>query len=347
MTGFWLMFLLPLWAVLAPWRLPARQSLLSWWAIGLLFALMIGLRHEVGGDWFNYAHHFEHTAAMPLREALSQGDPGYYGLNWLMARLGGDVYWVNLVCACVVMWGTVVFCRRQPWPWLALLVAVPYLLVVVAMGYSRQAVALGLALLGLVALGESRIRSFLFWIGIAATFHKSAVLLLPIAALAASRNRLFSLLMVGTIAAALYYLLLADASEALWENYVVAQYQSDGGMIRVLMNVVPAVLMLLWGRHLAPDPQQRRLWIWISLLAITCLPLVLLASTAVDRVALYLIPLQLFVFARLPLLAGKNVRTRTLLVLSVIAYYAAVEFVWLNFATHARYWLPYQFKPFV
>ena len=67
-------------------------------------------------------------------------------------------------------------------------------------------------------------------------------------------------------------------------------------------------------------------------------------ATAIDRVALYLIPLQLFVFARLPRLA-RTVKGRTLLVLGVVGYYSAVQFVWLNFATHAQYWLPYQFMP--
>jgi hypothetical protein len=32
--------------------------------------------------------------------------------------------------------------------------------------------------------------------------------------------------------------------------------------------------------------------------------------------------------------------------LGVIAYSALVLFVWLNFAKHADYWLPYQFYPF-
>ena len=104
--------------------------------------------------------------------------------------------------------------------------------------------------------------------------------------------------------------------------------------------------MLLYGKRLAADPQERRLWTWMALLALLCVPLVSLASTAVDRVALYLIPLQLYVFARLPLLAGHNVRMRTALVLAVVGYYAVVQYVWLNHATHARYWLPYQFAPF-
>jgi hypothetical protein len=69
-----------------------------------------------------------------------------------------------------------------------------------------------------------------------------------------------------------------------------------------------------------------------------------MASTAVDRVALYFIPIQLFVFSRLPRLAPSSTG-RTALVLAIVAYYGAVELVWLKFATHAQYWLPYQFMP--
>lgn len=347
MLGFWLMFLIPAWAVLVPKRLPPNQALAAWWVVGTLFALMIGLRHEVGGDWFNYLEHFKATSRMTFAEAVGKGDPGHYVVNWLTAQLGGSVYWVNLLYASVLMWGTVVFCRKQPWPWLALLVAVPYMLIVVGMGYSRQAMALGFAMLGLVALGEHRIRFFVVCIAIGALFHKSAVLLLPIAILATSRNRFFTAGMVGVTFVLMFFLLVSEDADALWTNYVEYQMQSQGAKIRVLMNVIPAVLMLLFGKWLAPDPQERKLWTWMALFALLCLPLVSFASTAVDRVALYLIPIQIFVFARIPRLAGDDIRLRTLLVLGVVGYYAAVQFVWLNFATHSQYWVPYQFRLFI
>lgn len=346
MLPFWLMFLIPAWAVLVPKRLPDRQRFAAWWAVGALFALMIGLRHEVGGDWLNYLDHFKTVAHMDFAQAMKKGDPGHYLVNWAIARIGGSIYWVNLLYAIVLMWGTVVFCRKQPWPWLALLVAVPYLLIVVGMGYSRQAVALGFALVGLVALGEHRIRTFVVCIALGALFHKSAVLLLPIAILANSRNRFLTAGTIGVTFVLLYWLLLSEDADALWTNYVEYQMQSQGAKIRVLMNAIPATLMLLYGKRLASSAQERRLWTIIALLALLCLPLVSFASTAVDRVALYLIPLQLFVFSRLPLLAAGNVRLRTGLVLGVVGYYAAAQFVWLNFATHARYWVPYQFGLF-
>ncbi len=345
MWPYWLMFLFPAWAVLMPGRLKSAQAWVPWAFIFVLFALMMGLRHEVGGDWGNYLPHFNNTASRSFMEIVTHGDPGYYLLNWIIAKLGGSIYHVNLACAAIMMAGTVVFCRDQPNPWLALLAAVPYMLVVVGMGYTRQAVALGFALLGLVALRHGRTRSFVFWIAIGATFHKSAVLLLPIAALAASKNRMLNLVIVGGTTLLLYYLLLADAAEALWQNYVDAEYQSQGGMIRVLMNVIPALVLVVFRKRLVPDPVERKLWLWMAAFAIACLPLVFgPSSTAVDRVALYLIPIQLFVFARIPRLAT-TVQTRTALVMGVVVYYAAVLFVWLNFATHAFAWVPYQLMP--
>lgn len=341
MWPYWLMFLLPAWAVLTPGRLKAGQAWVPWALVFALFTLMMGLRHEVGGDWLNYIPLFQDTARREFMDVMQRSDPGYYGLNWLIDRAGGGIYQVNLICAAVMMWGTVVFCRAQPNPWLALLAAVPYMLIVVGMGYTRQAVALGFALLGLTALGHGQVRKFVIWVAIGATFHKSAVLLLPIAALAASRNRLVTAALVGLVTVLMYYLLLAKESDALWQNYVEAQYQSQGGLIRVWMNAVPAVLLIMFRRKLVPDPKERKLWLWMAALALVCLPLVSMASTAVDRVALYLIPIQLFVFSRLPRLA-RTARERTPLVLGVVGFYAAVLFVWLNYAVHAFAWLPYQ-----
>ena len=344
MLPFWVMFFLAAWAALGSRTLPAKQTRVFWRAVGLLFAVMIGLRHEVGGDWFNYLPHFVSASKMTFAEASAMGDPGHYVLNMWVSDLGGEIYSVNLIYALVLMWGTLVFCRRQPNPWLALLVAVPYMLIVVGMGYSRQSVALGFALIGLVALGDHRIRTFIICVALGAMFHKSAVLLMPIAALAASRNRILTGAIVAASAVLLYYLLLQDSAESLWRNYVEEQMQSQGGLIRVVMNAVPAILLIHYRKRLVPDPQERKLWLWMAAFALACLPLVFMASTAVDRVALYLIPLQLFVFSRLPNLA-KTARGRRPVVMGIVAYYAAVQFTWLNFATHAPYWTPYQFMP--
>lgn len=346
MLPYWLLFLLPAFAALSPVSFNRQSQLACWVMVWLIFTLLIGFRHEVGGDWFSYLFHLRMRENMALADVLTGSDPGYYLINWLVAQLGGSIYWVNLACGAIVMAGVVRFARNQPLPWLTLAVAVPYLVIVVAMGYTRQGAALGLLMLGLVSLSNARLGWFVFWVLLGATFHKSAVLMLPIAALASTSNRFWSLLWVGVVSLVGAYLFVFDSADRLWENYVEANYESQGGLIRVLMNAVPAVLFMLLHKRLKLSVAQTRLWWWMSIFALVCIPLVMLSSTATDRVALYLIPLQLFVFSRLHLLSSKS-NVRTFIVICVLGYYALVQFVWLVFASHSFAWLPYQMLWFV
>lgn len=341
MLPYWLFFILPVIGAFSSIKLNRRSHLLVWLAVWLFYTLVVGLRYEVGGDWAAYLHHFNWRSDMNLSQALTSGDPGYYALNWVVAELGGSIFWVNLICAGMLMAGIVVFCRIQPAPWVAFAVAVPYLIIVVGMGYTRQATALGLLMLALVVLSKERLLWFVIWVMIAATFHKSAVLMLPIAALASTGNRLWSAFWVGLISLLGAYLFVFDTADTLWTNYVEADYQSRGGLIRVLMNSVPALVFLLLHKRLDLTRAQTRLWWWMSIFALVCIPLVLLSSTATDRVALYLIPLQLFVLGRLHLISKKPIM-RAFIICAVIGYFAAVLAVWLLFAVHSSAWLPYQ-----
>lgn len=347
MIVYWFMFATVAFAVLIPRKMRPSQSVFMLTLVCSMFGLLIGLRHDVGGDWINYERHFQWVSEATFRTALVEGkDPAFFGLAWVVASLGGSLYALNLVCAAPLAWGVAQFAKRQPMPWLALLAAVPYLLIVVGMGYTRQSAAIGFAMVGLVALGDGRTRQFVVWVLLAATFHKSAALLVPIAAVAASRDRIWTALWVGAIALFGSWLFLFDSADTLFKNYVQSEYSeaSQGAAVRVIMNAVPAVIFLLKRDRLARDETERRLWTWVATLALVCVLLLPISATAVDRIALYFIPIQLLVFGRITRLVG-DVRTRTLLVVAVILYYFAVQFVWLNFASNATRWLPYHFMP--
>jgi len=355
MWPYWLMFLLPALVALSAnrHRVHAATGLRSvkldeaWITTVLMLSVLLGFRFEVGADWVNYVRYVHDARYVPIKTVLEAKDPGYQLLNWIGAQTDWGICGVNLIGGAIFSVGLAVFCRSLPRPWLALAVAVPYLVIVVAMGYSRQGIALGLVMLGLVALGRRETHWFVFWVVLGATFHRSAVIMMPIAALAATRNRYWTALWVGVSAFVAYMLLLEESVESLVTNYVEAEYQSQGAMIRLLMNAVPAAILLLWRRRFEFTAAEAVLWRWFAIISLALLGLFLVSpsSTAVDRVALYMLPLQLVVFAHLPDVFDNRARHREVLVTAVLFYYAAVLFVWLNYAQHASAWLPYRFYP--
>jgi hypothetical protein len=95
------------------------------------------------------------------------------------------------------------------------------------------------------------------------------------------------------------------------------------------------------------SPQQRKLWRNFSIAAFASLAALFYvdSSTAVDRLALYLIPLQLVVLAGAPEAFGQKGRPNGQYLALVVAYSAAIQYVWLNYAANASAWLPYQLFP--
>lgn len=347
-----MLFLIPACLAATPPRQapsPRMSAPLLWRVMFVVLVLMIGLRHEVGGDWFMYLGHIDLAGGQDFVEAIAAGDPSYSALNWLAPQGEWGPYFVNTVCAVLFTWGLMVFCHAQPRPWLALVVAVPYLVVVVAMGYTRQGVAIGVAMLALAALSEQRLIKFVIFVALAATFHKSAVILMPLAILAGSKKRIWTAIWVGVCSVLFYVLLLQDSVDAFNRNYLETEYESSGAAIRIAMNVFPAALFLMFRRRFQMSLHDRKFWTWMSIGACVLAGLLVVSpsSTAVDRIALYWIPLQLFVLSRLPNALGNPVGRNDLWVCIVVLYSATVLFVWLVFAKYAYVWLPYQFYPWV
>jgi len=313
----------------------------------VFFTLFIGLRDQVGGDWFNYFRYLDRVQGIPLGDVLHQDEPGYALFNWFGANWGGGLFLVDFLCALIFSVGLLRFCRAQPRPWLALTLAFPYLIVVVAMGYTRQGVAIGLECLALLALERDRLLWFLGWIALAATFHKTALILMLLPAATLNPNLRFSQLMrLALLAIAGYGLFntqLSSSLENFQRGYNDAQYQAQGALIRVLLCLLPALVFLLARRRFQLPPQPLRIWTLLSLGAIAAaIGLVTVASSVViDRLALYLIPLQIFVGSRLPdtQLLGINpgAWNQLLILLSF-----AVLLVWLLLAANAYAWLPYR-----
>ncbi len=324
-----------------PGHKPVRPMLI----LGLLLViLLVGLRFEVGADWKAYERLFRLAGFYDLDWLLQRKDPGYQLLNRAAQELGAGIWLVNLACAAIFSWGLYRLARQQPWPWLAFLVAVPYLIVVVANGYTRQAVAIGIVMAGLAQFARNgSVLRFVLYVGVAALFHKTVVVVLLLVVFASPRNALINAITALAAFLLLYDIFLEESVDYFYAGYVETAYSSQGTAIRLAMNMAATLLVLWKGRQLQFTEQELTLWRNFALahIGLTLLFPFFPSSTVIDRLALYLIPIQIAALARVPFLFKNEAVGR----MSVFVYSFAVLFTWLNFASHAEYWVPYQFYP--
>lgn len=305
---------------------------------------LIGFRYEVGGDWATYEFMFDNVTRTSFATALRNGDPAYQALNWLVHAGGSRIWLVNLICAAIFGWGLFRFCSVQPAPWLAVAIAVPYMVIVVAMGYTRQAVALGILMAGLARqIRGAGTLNFAIYVAFAALFHRTAAIAFPLVALAGRGNRLVNLLMVLSASLLLYDVFLSDSLDDYVHAYLDTEYSSQGALVRVGMNMIAAAMLWSFRGRLGFLERERKLWNNYSFASAAALVMLAIgpSSTAVDRISLYLMPLQIAVLTRFALV-GRNRIAGTA---GVLAYVFTVQFVWLNFAQFSRLWVPYQFFP--
>jgi hypothetical protein len=110
------------------------------------------------------------------------------------------------------------------------------------------------------------------------------------------------------------------------------------------MNVLPALVLLLTKDRFYRSPREKMVWKTFAILALisaVALPLVS-SSVIVDRLGMYLIPLQMFVLGRLPVIASPTGEPSMAWRFAVVAYSAAVLYVWLTYGHYSGGWLPYR-----
>jgi len=246
----------------------------------------------------------------------------------------------------IFTYGLIAFCRRMPRPLLALAISIPYLIIVVAMGYTRQSVSIAFLMLGIIWMIDGKTMKALIVLMIATLFHRSAAILVPLLLVAPNKNRIFQFAFVGLASLAVYESFLSADIDSLYNNYIGSRYASDGALPRVLMNILPAVITIIYRKKFHWKQEERLIWLILSWVAVASGIWLIFSpsSTAVDRVALYLIPLQLYFYSKLPDIIGGTQFARVWMLI-IIIFYAVIQFVWLNYANFSHLWIPYRFMP--
>ena len=351
MLMYWILFLLPAYFALKfPFQFQENmqiQTTFNWlWKFMLFFlVLVIGYRYEVGGDWLNYLRNLNGFKNISFDDLNLSNEPGYEILTWLGDYWGG-VYLFNCVGSYLFVFGLLKFCLSLRRPWLALTIATPYMVIVVGMGYSRQAVSVGVFMLGLCALNQQKTFQYLVWILIGYLFHHTSILLIPLVLRFRKQSIRGENLLLFLILLPVIYQIFKFSTQKYMQGYFVTKYNSAGALTRLLLNCIPGCLYLLLKEkfHLMSKNQHKicELFSYASI-GFFILYFFVPSSAALDRFALYFQSLQLLIWSHMPDVWGKTASNNRIQVFFIISFYALVEFTWLFFSQNSSAWLPYKF----
>jgi EpsG-like putative glucosyltransferase len=324
--------------------LEKRFNHIAWPAAWAFFVLFVGLRHRIGGDWGNYVRKTDLIGRLPFDEAIWVQDPLFSLLARLSHDVGLGVYGTNFVGALIFCTGLFSFCARQSNRWLALVTATPFLVVGSVMSASRQGIAIGIVLYVLSRWQEFKLPQRSFGIVIAGLFHASAfvLLLLTIIDLKISYVRK-GILSALILASTLWLTSRTDTGLLQYADiYVFNQsVEASGAISHLLLNLVPALLILLtrkwWAKRVEDWPVIQSL----CLIALMMALLVPFYSQAVSRMSLYLFPISITFLALLPRAASSE-SGRAFVKMVSLAAMAFVLVVWVGYSNQSRFYLPYQ-----
>lgn len=331
-----------------------RRTQQTVWGVALvILSAMIGLRHEVGADWGPYRYMFEEIASSP---GFERGELLYQIINVFAAWNGGDIYLVNLICA-VISLGFLIraFVKWEADVLFGLICAFPYFIVVVLMGYTRQGVAACIALYALAYIRTNRYLHFIFFIVLAAQFHSSAMLLLPLAFFNKEYSAMMLLKLVGLslLSGALYFGFIGDqidlTSEVIDSSYAQLYVfevwaVSQGISHRIGLILLSVTLFLIFRKSFLIEFRDNRIFRNIFYLFAGLVTLLFFGfpTTPVDRMLLYILPLTLVIQARVPAVIGKRAHAYWTALACLIVIDLLQIYLWMTYAYHSAHWQPYQ-----
>lgn len=312
----------------------------------IFFTLFIGLRHNVGGDWGAYLMDFEAIPTRNFWNDILSSDTGYVILEYISYYLGLGIYGVNTLCAIIFLSCFFYFIKtfkiKLPY---ALLIAYPYLIMVVVNGYSRQGVAVGLGMVFISLLYKGKLFKSLIFFILAVSFHKSAIVLsiLYLSKLKINiKSILFAIILITLIV--LFYFIFQEKIQWIYTQYTKQKY-SAGALIRIAINLVAGISLVVFSKQykkLYDDYNIHFLIFIISVISFLLAATSRNITTIVDRLILYLYPFQIIIFPRIfYIIYRMDKYLGYLYFIFLILLFSGVLFVWLFFAHHRKYWIPY------
>ena len=129
---------------------------------------------------------------------------------------------------------------------------------------------------------------------------------------------------------------------AKWYWYVADgnYFASEGVHYRILLNLLPAIIFLVFLKNFNSNHGEKRLYLVFSLITILVFPLASYGSTFIDRLLIYFYPLQIYVYSNYNYFISK--RTYNFFITFIVVFYFIILYVYFNYGLYSSEWIPYK-----
>ena len=325
-----------------------RRHSLAWAAVfALLLVFFVGTRGQVGCDYAAYEQRFHFSyIGLDWMEDMFEGEGLFNWLNMALLKAGLSYPMLLLVCGALFVACTLRFSLLAQRPLSLLVLSFPVLVVQLAMSGLRQASATAFLMLAMVAFVEGRRWWVMAWIAVAALFHTSAIIFLPIAFLIGRRlSTLRMSLVVLALGPVVAYLLGSrlEVYNARYVQQIYGEQSSDGAWYRYALVLIPFIVMF-WKQRIVERefPQLYPLLRLFGLFTISLVVAGAISSVALHRFVFYVMPASILALLCISeaIFASNSRRIGSLL--PFLAYGAYIT-VWFGFSSHGTScFIPYE-----
>lgn len=322
------------------------------WLVLFLFAIFLllfaGTRYYVGCDYVGYFLRFDRTPFdFSFSYLLSKEEPGFNGILGYLKSSGHSYSSLLFVCSCIYILCLTRFASLFRSPAIFLVLAFPVLVVQLGMSGIRQALALGFLLVSFTSFVNSSRVWTAIWIFVAAQFHTSAIVFLPMALMSGRHVSMRRLIAGMVILGPAVVFLLQERFDVYSDRYIEqihGENSASGAWLRYALVALPFLFFVPWHREIKVlVPKLYELLRLFMMIVFLMFPVGLISSVALHRLTFYVMPVSILALYYVSLLAATKFRVKPIAHWVPIVVYGSYIVVWFAFSKKATScYIPYQ-----
>ena len=327
----------------------------------VLLSTFVGLRDEVGRDWKVYENLFQQfkSFGFPSIQIFKTSDPLYITLNILAERSGFNIHTVNFIISIIFFFSLYVILDNHKYKIISLTSGFLLLVVILGMGYTRQALAVSFMLIFYKSFIEKKYIISLAFAVLAISSHKTStiyIIAMIFLFLISNKNvlKLKYLLPLLLLLSLFTYHYQVDLlrlfniyiyrEDLILSENIEQHIISPGAIFKAAILILFLIIYFIFFKKIKFKNYNEEL-IFNSLVILIIFPIPFLGyfSSFVDRLLVYsyiLIPLSIHKILSSNIFSEE--KNKLYFYVFIIVFSFLNLSIWLEYANHSSYWLPYK-----